>query len=345
MIRLQIHSGNRNPVSVELPRGVYTIGSDEQCAIVVDRPGVAPRQLEITVRDQLQVFVRNLSEADDLSVDGQVLAESFVAPGELVVGGSVVVMVELLELTEESALSVDEKDRGLASQSVWAFYAALLRSSRYPFDGHCLFLLAGVGVVIGLSNLFVGILGTILGYFVGLYLLLMFREIIVSTIRGDDRMPSEPQINFDWDELKELIVPIYAIVLFPMLPFILVRFWTEAPDWLRPALGLAALFYIPMGMLLLIVTDEFWAAHPINIVRSILRAPGAYLGVLGLLLPIVGLGFLFDISEVELMRENRILGMVLATVLSLVECYFLFVWARALGLYYRWYRHSLQWEA
>ncbi len=345
MIKLQIHSGNRSPVSVDLPRGVYSLGADERCAIVVDRPGIGPEQLEITVTEQYQVFVRNLSDADDLSVDGQRQVESFVAPGELVVAGGVVVTVEFLGVPGDAVTATETGERVKSPCSLWSFYAMILRAFGYPLDGDCLFVLASLGLLIGISSAFVGLVGIGLGLLVGFYLLTMFREIVLSTIRGEDRMPNEPSFSFSWDELREFVVPIYAIVLFPMLPFILVRYWTDAPDWLRPTLGVIALCYIPMGMLLLIVTDEFWAAHPINVVRSVLRAPGGYLGIVLLFSAIVWVGSLIDFSESEIMRSSRILRIILGTVLHLVECYVLFVWARALGLYYRWYRQSLQWEA
>jgi hypothetical protein len=80
------------------------------------------------------------------------------------------------------------------------------------------------------------------------------------------------------------------------------------------------------------------------VILSILRAPVGYFGVLILLVLIVGsMSFIGD-SVRPMAGGHRYVTIGLNTLLRIVELYLAFVWARALGLYYRSNRIRLQWE-
>lgn len=343
MIRVRIHVGSREPLSVDLAPGTYSLGRSDDNTIVVDVPSLSSKQIEILVTDSLQVFVKDLSGRGEMIIGGRSVVESFVKPGDIVSSGGVVVMLDLLgdEQTDQS----NPLDESQLSRP--GFLRELPGAFKYPLHGDTILIVVSIAVLGGFAQLFAGLftmIGMLLGLAIGIYLVLLFREIITSTINGEDQMPAEPPISFDWEELKAVIVPMYAIVLFPMLPFILSQFWPDAPVWLRPTFGFLAFVYIPMALLLLLVTDEFWAAHPGNVFLSILRAPIDYLGVLSLLLAVVGLMFLMDFSNGPLLGKNRYLMIGMNTLLELAEIYLLFAWARALGLFYRHNRGRLQWE-
>jgi hypothetical protein len=343
MVRLRIHIGNREPLSLDVGPGLYTLGRADENTIVVDLPGLCEKQIEFRVSEALQVFVRDLSDRGELTISGRSVFESFVKPSEIVTSGGVIVMVDLLggEPSESDQPSVENQSAGPG------FFQLLPDAFKYPLQGDTMFVVTSVAVVGGLVSLFAGLMsfvGMLIGWAIGIYLLLTFREIITSTINGEDRIPAEPLTLFNREELKEVLVPLFAIVLLPMLPFHLSRNWPDAPDWLHPTFGFLALVYIPMGILLLLVTGGGWAAHPGNVILSILRAPVGYFGVLILLVLIVGsMSFIGD-SVRPMAGGHRYVTIGLNTLLRIVELYLAFVWARALGLYYRSNRIRLQWE-
>ena len=343
MVRLRIHIGNREPLSVDLGPGLYTLGRADENTIVVDLPGLCEKQIEFRVSEALQVFVKDLSDRGELTISGRSVFESFVKPSEIVTSGGVIVMVDLI-----SDEHVEGDQSSSENQSVGPGFFELLPSAfRYPIQGDTMFVVISIAVVGGLASLFAGLImfaGMFIGFAIGIYLLLTFREIITSTINGEDQMPVETLNLFSWQEQKEVLAPLFAIVLLPMLPFHFSRFWTDAPDWLHPTFGFLAFVYIPMGMLLILVTGEFFAAHPGNVFLSILRAPLGYLGVLIVLAPVVGLMSYIDVSGRSMGGGNRYLTIGVNTLLQIVEIYLLFVWARVLGLYYRCNRFQLQWE-
>lgn len=342
MVRLVFHVGNREPVELDLKPGVYSLGSGEGNTIVVDLPEVSPEHIAIRITESLQVFLRDVGEDDGLRVNGQQVTESFVKPGDLVTAGSMVIAVEpVVNRVSESGAGDSNGDRV-------GFFASIPGAFRYPFTNDSAFIVAGVVVVLGVSNVLGGLMfwvGALLGLAVGIFLLSLFREIILATVHGEDAMPSEQSMSFDWDEIKETLLPFYALVLLAAVPIHYSRYLGQ--EWLQPFLGLMAFLYIPMGILLIGVTGEFLAANPFNVVLSIVRAPLGYLGVLLTGLPVIGLVYFTD--SVLWNRDtaeppSRIVISILSLVVELFEIYFLFVWARILGLYYRFYRHRLCWE-
>lgn len=348
MVRLKIHIGHRTPLSVDLVPGVYTLGSDEENTIAINLSGIASRQLEIQVSESMQVHVRNLSDLDELKVDGKTVVRSFVAPGAIVISGPLVLMVELLMGGSEGEAGADKSPSEAVSKVRRSHYISELWTAfRYPMSNDSLFILVGIGVVGLLTNLFAGVLGwaiSLVSIFIGVYILLMFSEIIKSTVRGEDEMPSDPSFTYDWDGVRDLVVPLYGMMLLPALPFVLSQFWYEAPVWLPPVLAAGAVVYVPMGLLILTVTDDFWAAHPVNICLSICRAPFGYFCVLVFLVPVIGISYVMEFDHEAVRHMNRYLMAVISAVASFLGVYMVFVWARMLGIFYRSYQDRLQWE-
>ncbi len=348
MVRLKIHIGQRSPLDIDLAPGTYTLGADEGNTIVVNLPGIALRQLEIKVSETMQVHVRNLSDLDELKVDGKSVTRSFVGPGSIAISGPVVLMVELLSEGLGVSGQVGKDHPGTAAKAVTVGYVReLLAAFRYPMSNDSLFTLAGIGLVMLVSGLFsgvIGLVGTLISIFIGIYVLLLFSEIIKVTIQGEDEMPTDTGFSYDWESLREFVVPLYAMVLLPSLPLALVRYWPDAPAWLPSVLAGFAVVYIPMGLLIMTVTDNFWAAHPFNIAISVWRAPFGYACVAVFLLPLVGLSEITGFEPESIRSMNRFLLSLLSSIFYIVGVYMAFVWARMLGVFYRHYRHQLRWE-
>ena len=343
MVRFQMFIESREPQMLDLPRGCYTLGAADDNHVVVGLSGMAPHHLEIRVTDGGQTRVRDLTSRHGVTLNGRVIEEAGVVPGDVLKLGKVVLTAELMGESEVATSAAAE------GHSVgWSgFFASLAGAFGYPLTEGGLFIIGGVAMFSGLSVLG-GILtmpmAMIVGVAIGIYLLLVFRGIIESSIQGRESMPTDPAMIFDWEELKEIFLPMFAVVLFPSLPYIFAGYWPDRPEWLQPCLGVIALFYVPMALLLLLVTDEILAAHPGNVLLSVVRAPWGYLVVLLFLLPVLGLEWLSDPAHALGAGRSRLLLAGQEALLELGRTYTLFVWARVLGLYYRAYRDDLGWE-
>lgn len=86
-MRLVFPGGEHAPV--ELAEGVTRIGSDAECAIVLDRPGVAARHCEITLADG-GALARSLDGAAPTVLNGrQIDGAAAIKPGDLLLFGRV----------------------------------------------------------------------------------------------------------------------------------------------------------------------------------------------------------------------------------------------------------------
>ncbi len=339
MVRISFLLADREPFTVDLPPGVYTVGSGDQDTVVVDLPEFQPGALQLRITDALQLFVMQGTASQSLSVNGQAVIESFAKPGDLIRLGSLILSVEL----------VTQEEQGGQGQILEASFLTQVGAAvRFPFRGDSMIMVVVLVLIGGAVNFLPGVFrwaGMFVRVAIGIFIALLFRDIVLATINGEDEMPKEPEVSLDWAQLRETLIPMYAIFLFPMLPMTFARMGLpDGPAWVVPVLGVAGACYIPMALLLYLVTDEIWAAHPGNVVLSLFRAPWGYLAVLLALVPVVGLFFWMDLSSEMNRRENRFLTVGINTVLQLVEVYLAFVIARVLGLYYRHFRHRLRWD-
>lgn len=343
MICLQIHLGSREPSRVELPPGVFSIGRSEHNAIVIDDPSLQECHAEFRYAEG-QLHVRNLAGQEATSVNGHPVHESFLRPGDVLKIGRAVITVELALANEEGRTSNRAPSANSAAAS-GSYLRNVAGAFAYPWKGEAMLVVGILSLLNGLASFLpspVNLAGLLIGLAVGMYLLLLFREVVQATIKGEDAWPASPPIPADWSELRETALPIFVVWFFSFLPATLARVWPGAPEWLPSLLGGLAVIYLPMALLILIVTDDLALANPWSVAVSLLRAPAGYVPVLGLFAVIATAGFLFD-WDTLLRSKPRVITASVHAATGFFQAYLAFVWARVLGLYYRFYEPRLGW--
>jgi len=146
-----------------------------------------------------------------------------------------------------------------------------------------------------------------------------------------------------FDEMKEGFLQ-YVLLALVCLGLPGVAYYIPGvPGWVPKALTLAGSFYLSMAFLALIVTQSLVGLNPFFTVASIARAPLAYLAVS--LAAMIALGLEYETSASgQAMAGPRGLQLVIGVLVTAVDLYLLFVWARLLGMFYRCYRERLAWE-
>ena len=218
--------------------------------------------------------------------------------------------------------------------------SALLNLPIYPLKGPGRWLLFGGTLSIWLISVlsFIPCLGLVLGFFIGIYVLALFRSIISSTADGEDHLPNWPDSTDIFSEIFRpsfmLLVPI-AICFLPASSY---NMYSSAQDpiihW--SLLGLGWL-YLPMALLAVTLYDSILAMNPILVVRSILRIPMDYMMVVAVLGVVVVLSHLLDTHVLD--KVPMIDGLMDG---------FMFIFEgamlmRAIGLLYRMNEQELGW--
>ena len=123
-----------------------------------------------------------------------------------------------------------------------------------------------------------------------------------------------------------------------------VRAWDlTVPHWLSPALVLLGCAFWPVIILAVSIGGGFGGLWPHVILRTALAAPVAYVAIVATLALAVGLALLPDM----LLPASR-LGQsfwALHTLNAVVTAYASIVAMKAIGLYYRHYKHKFPWAA
>lgn len=234
---------------------------------------------------------------------------------------------------------------GAASSPAPAFVALLPGAFRYAWQGDAWILLfgaAGLSLLLDLVPGPFGVLGWILGFWVAAYFFSLFREVFHSTIHGEDRLPSSPDVSYAWEDVRELLVRWLVPQLVAFAPLMVAEWIPGTPVGVKVVLAAFGCFYAPMALLGVLVSDSLVAVSPWFVGRSILRAPLDYT-VLAVLL---GLPFLVERIPGLLPGGTvggRAIGLAVSAVMTLVLVYLALVWVRLLGLFYRCHRERLGW--
>lgn len=199
------------------------------------------------------------------------------------------------------------------------------------------FLPAGSGVILVLG-----------GYIIlGGYLCAFYFAIIRETASGEDDLPTVWFTHL----LDDLIVPLLEFLctfLAAFAPVFVLMFlcyyysWSlpEEVFWLVAAFGC---FLWPAIILTVALGGGVGSLMPHHVVLTPLAAPLAYLAICAAILVAVGLTAAPEIPEVgQLLAKAGIVG---TLIVSAINVYAFVVAMRAIGLYYRHFKHKFPWTA
>lgn len=187
------------------------------------------------------------------------------------------------------------------------------------------------------------VIGWILAFLIAGYMCAFMLKIIVASAKGEDQVPSWPELtNWFDDAVKPFLIVIVTTLLAqaPALAYSLgVRGWQEmleGPDWVTHVLQIAGALYLPMAFLAIAMFHSFVALNPFFIFGSILKVPFEYVCVYGMFLVVYGV----RLAAHHLAAAIPFAGWAVALFFPL---YFLMVECRILGVLYAANVNKLRW--
>lgn len=281
--------------------------------------------------------VKDLGSSEGTWIDNRRVGEAEARPGSVVRAGEVRLWIEVCPGEERHSVNEASGEGALPAPVPISFFAAVPGAFSYAAQGEFLGLVGVAAVLTSLQSLLPGgfsILVMVPGFFLGCFLVTLWRAIVVSTAEGDDRIPALGWSMLNWDQTRELMLRCFFLTLLCFGPSSAIRWWDGAPAGLALLLfGLGCLWF-PTAFLGLVMTETLDAANPMVVLASIRRAPLANL-FLALTLA-GGLGLPACLGQgTEPPADFHVWSLVIQAVLSAMVVYLSFVWMRWLGLYYR----------
>lgn len=365
MATLHIEGEGLAPLQVELEPGQYAFGSAAENALIIEHPTLSLHHGDLTVQDDGRLVVADAGSETGLWVDGEPVAQAVIAPGQSFQAGGLrftlaapvqVPLPPRLGVASSSPKNLSKNAPPVSKPPPATFLGEIPDALAYPFRGEAYlyivvvmalfifqYFLSRVGMFLGPA---IGLLNLLIELVIGCYLFLLWQQVVATTVNGDDRFPDFPQISLDWGENFSLFLQYVALVMICFLPVFIVRFLNALgmglPAWSLTAGGVFGFLYFPMAFLGYILTDSLAVLRPDFIIRSIWRRPGDYLVVVGLLALSVKAGVMLDAS-VTAFSFPPLLRVLISSVTGGIGLYFIFVWMRLLGLFYRRNRDRLAW--
>jgi len=228
------------------------------------------------------------------------------------------------------------------------FWKDLLASFALCFDaGNVVILLIIVFMHFWIVLLsFGGILGFFGQILVYGYLCAFYQSIIGDTASGEDKLPNTMVSNI----LDDLLLPLVRFIatwfaaLIPTIAAHITALFlgVSVPSWLSTALVLLGCAFWPVIILAVSIGGGFSGLWPHVIIRTALAAPLAY-GAIGVTLAIaVGLMSLPELVPASWLPASF---WTLHTINGILSAYAAIVAMRAIGLYYRHFKHKFPWVA
>ena len=237
----------------------------------------------------------------------------------------------------------------------WASFAVPLRGSG-PFMLGLLTFLQVINMVLKFAFIF-GLLGQI---FISGWLWAYYFRVILHTAAGDDDLPD---FGMDGGVMEDIIRPLLRMigsflwVFWPAIAWIIASgrmdlIENPASDTLvAAALLLLGLFFWPMTALSIAIHGFDWSA--LNYGRMVVSIARAFPGYLMIWLLLLACGYVwaYGLGRVGALAimvglGNTILGIaVVAIGLALIQSYITLVAMRAIGTYYKHFKHRFAWVA
>ncbi len=224
------------------------------------------------------------------------------------------------------------------------FFELLARAFYFPFKGNGKILLMAGTVSIGIVNFFlryniIPFIGVIVAVLVAGYLSAYLIKVINHSADGEEELPDFPDFTDWWDSILHPFFLILLTIIFSFLPAIAYRLLITS-KFSDPVFLLLigwGLFYIPMGMIAVAMSESLKPLNPLFIIPSIIKVIDRYVIACALLAVILAVEVLM---KKVLALSFPLLGDLLRTFLLL---YFLTIEARILGLIYYENRERLSW--
>lgn len=202
---------------------------------------------------------------------------------------------------------------------------------------------------------YAGLFGTIGLLLISGYLCTFYMSVILETASGEDELPNV-WIDSVFDDVVLAAVRFigtWAWVLLPAMAFAIIEFVNYGQvHWdIVTVLAVVGLLFWPVVIMGVSIGGGFFGLWPWTIIRTAAAAPLAYAALCAVLLIAAGLAALphsalyLDAITTVGKQTNRSLFWSVTFLNSTLSAYAIIVAMRAIGLYYRHYKHKFPWVA
>lgn len=324
-----------------LEAGQYSIGAAEDNAIQIGHPTVSSHHAVIDISASGQTLIKSLIPSGMTDSEGDFQEMITLFPGDFCSIGQVTVGRELLVAAPPnppapptSITTTPSASKPSSNPTEWADVF------HYPFREDAMIMMI---ILIALDNVLLlvprflflaaAMAGIILMILYAITMLGTVKEIIQSTLDGEDNLNIPLADSFDIESAKELFLKYFLLGLAWIGTATFIAGREEVPIIAKFAIMMVPMIMFPMAVLLVVLNDSLGAGFYIPaIVQSILRAPVAYLGIIVLVAINFACEYGLEILHPKI-GNSKILSTLISLTASCVGIYFTLVIARALGLY------------
>lgn len=370
MATLIINCDGLAPTRVELKPGEYSLGADAANSIVIEHPTVSRHHCELVVEHDNKVLVRDLGSTNGTWLENGSMSDGVLdgvlLPGQSFRAGAARIIMEQPPVKPFvprvppappaiAAAKVRSEPLPASIEQPQSFLQEFPGALRYPLRGDAylyIFIVLMLEFVQVVASMFSGILGLVLGVVVGCYLILLWQQIVHSTIDGKDQLPEMPFAGLNWSENFSLFIRYMGLSVWCFSPVIFYYIFAALNEntpgmLLYLCYGISSL-YFPMAILAFLITDSLMVVCPVFIIRSIFRKLPDYLFLAGLLALGMGAdalvsGLFESLIGVDPAAHSRLFHWATNIINEAVGLYCFFVWIRLVGLFYRHNKDHLAW--
>lgn len=367
MATLIINCDGLAPKRVELSPGAYSVGADAVNWIVIEHPTVSRHHCDVVIGENGEVFVRDAGSTNGTWVANESVSDAVLAPGQSFRVGVAAISIEMTpgmpfvphlpkSIPSAAATRTHTSPEHVEADLPRTFFQEFPDACRYPLRGDAvvyIFLVLFLEVVQAVLPSFLGLVNLVMTVVIGCYLVLLWQQIVHSTIDGKDRLPEMPFTGINWDENVLLYLRYIVLIFFCFSPVMLFYISAAMNENIPGVLiylcyGISCL-YFPMAILAFLITDSLAVLSPVFIVRSIFRKFPDYLFLAGLL----ALGIAADslssllfepLTGMDQSLRSKFYLWIVNLLCEGVGLYLFFVWMRLVGLFYRHNKDLLAWS-
>lgn len=343
-MKLYIQTGS-GKTEMDLDPGQYTLGAADDNSIQIGHPSVSSHHVVIDVSSSGQTVIQSQIPSGIIDSDGTVQDLLTLFPGDYCLLGKIQIGRESAVPTPPppppqrvtTPVSVPDDTEETVEQN-WTdiFY--------YPFRKDA-WVMTFIMVVLMIIPLLIprflalpaAILGLALAILYGFTMLGTCKEIMRTTLAGEDDLEMPIGDSFDWENSKGIFLGYFLLSIGWMAPYFTLHIIQLESAWAKPMALAVGLSMLPMGWLMMVVHDNVLAGfHIPGMIKAIFRAPMVYATILSLIGIIVGVEVLME-AGIDPARKPGLLIKLMQIMTGILDTYGLLVISRALGLYARNY--------
>lgn len=324
-----------------LETGQYSLGGAKDNAIQIGHSTVTGHHAVMDISESGQVLIKSLIPSGMTDSEGDFQDMITLFPGDFCSIGQVTVGRESLVASPPNPPTPPTRVTSVpTTASTPPQPTGWMDIFHYPFREDALIMMV---ILFALDNVLLLVPNFLFlaAAFAGIILMILYaitmlgtvKEIIQSTLDGENNLNIPLADSFDIESSKELFLKYFLLGLVWIGSATFIAGREEVPMAAKFVIILIPMVMFPMAVLLVVLNDSLGVGFYIPaIIQSIFRAPMAYLGIILLVALSFGCEYGLDLL-LPAIGTGKLIGIFITVITSCLNIYFTLVIARALGLY------------